>query len=68
MNRIEEYNFHKDVYTALIKTAKYVASAFLANERKKCHDDSVFFYCLLNETDQLLGRALKKKKNHCSIH
>lgn len=62
MNRIEEYNFHKDVYTALIKTAKYVASVFLANERKKCHDDSVFFYCLLNETDQLLGRALKKRK------
>ncbi len=62
MNRIEEYNFQKDVYTSLIRMANYRASGFLVGERKQCNDDSVFFYRLLNDTDELLGRAFRKGK------
>lgn len=62
MNRIKEYNFQKDVYTALIRMANYRTSGFLAGERKQCNNDAVFFYRLLNETDELLGRAFRKGK------
>lgn len=62
MNRIKEYNFQKDIYTALIRMANYRASGFLAGERKQCNNDAVFFYRLLNETDELLGRAFRKGK------
>ena len=62
MDRTEEYSFQKDVYTALIRIANYRASGFLVGERKLCNNDIVFFYRLLNDTDQLLGRAFRKGK------
>lgn len=62
MDRAEEYSFQKDVYTSLIRMANYRASGFLVGERKLCNNDIVFFYRLLNDTDQLLGRAFRKGK------
>ena len=62
MDRPEEYNFRKDVYTSLVKMANYRASIFLSGERKLYNDDIVFFDHLLNDTDQLLGRAFRKGK------
>ena len=62
MDRPEEYNFQKDVYTSLVKMANYRASIFLSGERKLYNDDIVFFDHLLNDTDQLLGRAFRKGK------
>ena len=62
MDRAEEYNFQKDVYTSLIRIANYRASGFLTGERKQCNDDAVFFYRLFNDTNELLGRAFRKGK------
>ena len=62
MDKAEEYNFQKDVFTSLIRMDNYRASCFLAGERKLCNNDIVFFYRLLNDTDLLLGRAFRKGK------
>lgn len=62
MDRIEEYNFQKDVYISLIRMSNFRASGFLAGERKLCNNDIVFFDRLTNDTDMLLDRAFRKGK------
>lgn len=62
MDRIEEYSFQKDVYSTLIKMVSYRTPSFIVGERKACNNDVVFFYRLLNDSDQLLGRAFRQGK------
>ncbi len=62
MDRPEEYAFRNDAYTTLIRFTNYKASGFLAEERKSCPNDNVFFSMLLTSSDELLGKAYRKGK------
>ncbi len=56
MERTEEYNFRKDVYTTLIKFTNYRVAGLLSRERKAYKNDSVFFSeLLISSGDQLQG-------------
>lgn len=62
MERIEEYEFRKDVYKTLTRFTNYKVFGFLSRERKSCGDDIIFFDRLMNEDEQLIAKANLKGK------
>ena len=63
MERAEEYDFRKDVYTVLYRASNLKVTRFLSGEQKTYNDDNVFFANLLDSSDLILGKAFRQGRN-----